>query len=146
MHGEYHFGAGTLEDWSDLKMAGEIYIDRKPGAYDFAGDHPRLTEAQNEAMDMVDALAASDAFRFDMDFRPGDMQFLHNHQILHARTAYEDHADPAQKRHLLRLWLSARPGRQLPPGFAERYGPLDDGAARGGIRVPGVKPVVSLTP
>ena len=106
----------------------------------------RLTEAQNEAMDMVDALAASDAFRFDMDFRPGDMQFLHNHQILHARTAYEDHTDPAHKRHLLRLWLSARPGRKLPPGFAERYGPLDAGTVRGGIRVPGVKPVVSLTP
>ncbi len=106
----------------------------------------RLTAAQNEAMDMVDALAASDAFRFDMDFRPGDMQFLHNHQILHARTAYDDHIDPAHKRHLLRLWISARSGRPLPPGFAERYGPLDQGAVRGGIRVPGVRPVVSLTP
>lgn len=42
---------------------------------------PRLTPQQEEAMDMVDCLAASDELRLDMDFRPGDMQFLHNHQI-----------------------------------------------------------------
>jgi hypothetical protein len=106
----------------------------------------RLTPAQIEAMDLIDALAASDRVRLDMDFRPGDIQFLHNHQILHARTAYEDFADRKRKRHLLRLWLSARNGRPLPPGFAERYGTVEPGAIRGGIRVPGVDPVVSLTP
>jgi len=37
---------------------------------------------------------------------PGDMQFLSNHTIAHARTAYQDFADPAARRHLLRLWLS----------------------------------------
>jgi hypothetical protein len=107
---------------------------------------PQLTAAQVEALDLVDALAADDRIRFDMDFRPGDIQFLHNHQILHARTAYEDFADPKRKRHLLRLWLSARDGRALPPAFAERYGTVEPGRIRGGIRVPGVTPVVSLTP
>jgi len=34
------------------------------------------------------------------------MQFISNHTIVHARTAYEDYADPNEKRHLLRLWLS----------------------------------------
>jgi hypothetical protein len=101
-------------------------------------DHvPRLTELQIEAMDMLDALAASDAFRLDMDFLPGDIQFLHNHQILHARTSYEDYPEPERKRHLLRLWLSARNGRQLPAAFAERYGEIAVGKIRGGIRVPG---------
>ena len=42
----------------------------------------------------------------DMQFAPGDIQLVSNHLILHARTAYEDHAEPARKRHLLRLWLS----------------------------------------
>jgi len=107
---------------------------------------PRLTAAQVEAMDLIDRLAASEKIRLDMDFRPGDIQFLHNHQILHARTAYEDFADPKRKRHLLRLWLSARNGRPLPDAFAERYGTVERGALRGGIRVPGVQPVVSLTP
>jgi hypothetical protein len=36
------------------------------------------------------------------------MQFLKNSVILHARTDYEDFDDPDEKRHLLRLWLTAR--------------------------------------
>ncbi len=101
-------------------------------------DHvPRLTELQIAAMDMLDAVAASDEFRLEMDFQPGDIQFLHNHQILHARTSYEDYPEPERKRHLLRLWLSARNGRQLPAAFAERYGEIEAGTIRGGVRVPG---------
>jgi alpha-ketoglutarate-dependent taurine dioxygenase len=44
----------------------------------------------------------------DMSFQPGDMQFLKNSVILHARSDYEDFDDPREKRHLLRLWLTAR--------------------------------------
>ena len=33
------------------------------------------------------------------------MQFLNNRLLMHGRTDYEDWDDPAQKRHLLRLWL-----------------------------------------
>jgi len=36
----------------------------------------------------------------------GDIQFLSNNHIFHARTAYVDHAPPAPRRHLMRLWLS----------------------------------------
>ena len=43
---------------------------------------------------------------FEMDLEPGDVQLISNHTVLHARTAYQDHADPARRRHLLRLWLS----------------------------------------
>lgn len=98
---------------------------------------PRLMPEQIEAMDLVDALASSDEFRLEMDFRPGDVQFLHNHQILHARTSYEDHPEDHRKRHLLRLWLSVPTGRPLPPVFAERYGEIRVGKRRGGIVVPG---------
>jgi len=35
-----------------------------------------------------------------------DIQLLHNHTILHARSAYEDWPEVERKRHLLRLWLS----------------------------------------
>lgn len=69
-------------------------------------DVPRLTDRQVEFLDLVDELAASDELRLDMDFEPGDMQFLKNATILHARTAYEDPEAPAERRHLLRLWLT----------------------------------------
>ncbi len=109
-------------------------------------DVPRLTPLQIEALDMTDELANSDELRLDMDFRPGDIQFLHNHQILHARTAYEDWPEPERKRHLLRFWLAPPDGRPLPPGFAERYGTIEPGTPRGGIRVPGQTLCVPLEP
>ena len=109
-------------------------------------DVDQLSADRIAALDMVDELAASDRIRLDMDFRPGDIQFVHNHQILHARTSYEDYADPNKKRHLLRLWLSAHEGRPLPAPFAERYGTVETGKIRGGIRVTGVEPSVSIIP
>lgn len=66
---------------------------------------PRLTPAQLELLDLVDALADDPELHLDMDFRPGDVQLLANRTILHSRTAYEDEDDPALRRHLLRLWL-----------------------------------------
>ena len=107
-------------------------------------DVPRLTAAQTEAMDMLDALAGEDGIRLDMELAAGDMQFLHNHQTLHARTEYEDYPEPERKRHLLRLWLSPPNGRPLPPAFAERYGNIEVGVRRGGIRVAGATPYVPL--
>jgi len=41
--------------------------------------------------------ANSDELRLDMELEPGDVQFLHNHQILHARSAFSDHA-PGRKK------------------------------------------------
>jgi alpha-ketoglutarate-dependent taurine dioxygenase len=63
-----------------------------------------LTAAQARLLDLYDARGADPDVQLDMWLEPGDMQFLSNHSIAHARTAYED--DPAAPRHLLRLWLS----------------------------------------
>ena len=46
----------------------------------------RLAPEDIEALDMLAALAGDDELRLDMTFMPGDIQFLHNHTILHART------------------------------------------------------------
>lgn len=75
-------------------------------------DVPRLTARQLELLALIDAIAASPRFHLDMEFRPGDMQWLSNAVILHGRTAYED--DPAAPRHLLRLWLTLH--RHAVPG------------------------------
>jgi Taurine catabolism dioxygenase TauD, TfdA family len=92
----------------------------------------RLTPQDIEALDMFGELAGDPELRLDMDFMPGDIQFLHNHTILHARTAYEDWPEGERRRHLLRLWLSPPGARPLPPVFAECYGDITIGD-RGGI-------------
>ncbi len=108
-------------------------------------DVPPLTARQEAAFDALDAICDDPAIHLSMDFEPGDMQFLHNHQILHDRTAYIDHDDPARRRHLLRLWLCPPNGRTLPPAYAERWGSIEIGN-RGGIRVEGVPLNVPLEP
>jgi hypothetical protein len=67
---------------------------------------PGLTDAQVELLDLIDELTQDPQLHLDMDFTPGDIQLLANRTILHSRTAYEDHDDPARRRHLLRLWLT----------------------------------------
>jgi len=44
-------------------------------------------------------LTGDPELRLDMNFMPGDIQFLHNHTILHARSAYEDWPEIERKRH-----------------------------------------------
>jgi hypothetical protein len=94
---------------------------------------------------MLDELANDPRFCLQMEFLPGDMQFLHNHQILHSRTDFEDWPEPERKRHLLRLWVAPEEGRSLPPSFAARYGSLTPGA-RGGIIVKGTTLKFELEP
>jgi hypothetical protein len=78
---------------------------------------PRLTPAQDEAMTLLESIANDPSFHLQMDFRPGDVQLLNNGRILHAREAYEDDPDPAERRHLLRLWLAAHDFASLEDGL-----------------------------
>jgi Taurine catabolism dioxygenase TauD, TfdA family len=99
-------------------------------------DVPPLTDQQIEALELLDALANDPELHFEMELRPGDMQLVHNHTVLHDRTAFEDWPEPERKRHLLRLWLAPPNARPLPPVFAERYGSITPGD-RGGVLVEG---------
>lgn len=42
----YEFAIGVIDEPGAHPVTGEIFIDRKPDAYAFAGDHPRLTEEE----------------------------------------------------------------------------------------------------
>lgn len=108
---------------------------------------PAVTPEQEAAFDMIDAMAADSAFHLDMDFAPGDMQFLNNHVIMHSRTSYEDHPEPTKRRHLLRLWLACDDGPPLPKVMIDDA--FQGGTINGrpnGISVPGVTPIAALDP
>jgi hypothetical protein len=67
---------------------------------------PRLNPDQLAALDLMEEVMALPDLQVVMDFQPGDLQLLNNTTVLHARDAYEDHSDPALRRHLVRLWLT----------------------------------------
>ncbi len=96
-------------------------------------DAMRLTPLHVEALDRFDALANDARLNFEMRLATGDMQFVHNHTLLHDRTAFEDDPDPTRRRHLLRLWLSSPGARDLPPVFAQRFGSIVPGERGGGM-------------
>jgi hypothetical protein len=97
---------------------------------------PRLTAAQEEALDLHAAVC--EELAFTMELQPGDIQLLNNHVIYHGRTAYDDDAGSDRDRLLLRLWLAPRNSRALPPGFEVLWGTTAPGAARGGIAQPSI--------
>jgi alpha-ketoglutarate-dependent taurine dioxygenase len=71
-----------------------------------AGEPP--TPEQVRALDVLDGVLARPGLRAEFALKSGDMFFINNRWILHNRTAFEDHADPARRRHLVRLWLRRR--------------------------------------
>ena len=95
---------------------------------------PKLTAAQDAALDMLAAVAEEQCLH--SAFEAGDIQLLNNHLIYHGRTAYADDAPSGQDRSLLRLWLATPNSRLLPDGFETLWGGIAAGAVRGGVVQP----------
>jgi hypothetical protein len=87
------------------------------------GEQLALSDVQREALDFVQEVCNRPELRLSMRFQEGDMQFINNHAILHARTEFEDFEEEDLKRHLLRIWVAFPPERRrtLAPQLAERY-------------------------
>ena len=99
-------------------------------------DAMRLTPDHVEALNLFDELANDRRLTLAMMLEPGDIQFVHNHNLLHDRMGFEDWPAPDRRRHLLRLWLSVPGDRPLADCFADRFGSTKIGE-RGGIVVVG---------
>jgi len=90
---------------------------------------PPLSEKQQRAMEVLEQTCVKLSMHMILEI--GDIQFLSNAHIFHARTEYKDHAPPKPRRHLMRLWLStpeSEGGWQLP--FSD-----SDEKKRGGVQV-----------
>lgn len=74
----------------------------RSGAEHAAGGLDARAEA---ALAFFEEVANRDGVYLDMEFRPGDMQFLNDRTTVHGRTDYQDWPEPERKRHLFRLWL-----------------------------------------
>lgn len=87
---------------------------------------PRLTDAQAEVLNLWDEISQEPGLAIDMDFQPGDVQWLLNYAALHSRTSYDDYPEPNRRRHLLRLWLKRDVGRPLVAKFGKHVVTMGD--------------------
>ncbi|EKJ72856.1 hypothetical protein FPSE_06902 [Fusarium pseudograminearum CS3096] len=83
------------------------------------GNHiPPITEAQAEALDTLHFLG--ERFSVSTDFQKGDIQYVNNVAVFHARDGFRDTED--QQRHLLRLWLrDPEYAWETPAALSERW-------------------------
>ncbi|EGS17562.1 uncharacterized protein CTHT_0068960 [Thermochaetoides thermophila DSM 1495] len=99
---------------------------------------PPLSDEQKRAMQILEDTCQREALHMILEV--GDIQFVSNSHLLHARTAYKDFAPPAPRRHLLRLWLATPEGEG---GWAL---PMPDSheKKRGGVQVNDTPPRAPL--
>ncbi|GAB1215291.1 hypothetical protein ATERTT37_004477 [Aspergillus terreus] len=114
------------------------YYVRSLTRFSDAGIIPPLSPAQLEALDVLEATC--NRLALHMILEVGDIQFLANSHVLHARTAYTDYPPPMPRRHLMRLWLAtpeSEGGWRLPFWDSNEK-------KRGGIQVDDQAPVAPL--
>ncbi|KAH7393991.1 hypothetical protein DE146DRAFT_660475 [Phaeosphaeria sp. MPI-PUGE-AT-0046c] len=96
---------------------------------------PALSPEQLRAAQILEDTCVKLALHMILDI--GDIQFLSNNHVFHARTEYKDYPPPAPRRHLMRLWLSTpedEGGWKLPFHDSREK-------KRGGIQVDDTAPV-----
>ncbi|KAJ4016263.1 hypothetical protein NW752_003386 [Fusarium irregulare] len=77
-----------------------------------------ISEAQAEALDTLHFLG--ERFSVSTDFQKGDMQYVNNLAIFHARDGFRDSEE--KQRHLLRLWLrDPENAWETPDGLKDRW-------------------------
>jgi hypothetical protein len=75
----------------------------------------RMGEAELAVLDRFEEISKRPELMLEFTLRPGEMYFLNNYTILHARTAFEDFEEENRRRHLLRLWLEVPSMRRVHP-------------------------------
>jgi hypothetical protein len=76
-----------------------------------------ITDEELEAINLFDEIAREPENHLIVPLGRGDMVVINNYALMHARTGFEDDAESATRRHLLRLWLDAEGFRDVPPEF-----------------------------
>ncbi len=136
LDGQDPFFRTPLATWHE----GRLSVRYVRGFMDSAQRHeevPRRTDEEKQFLDLIDEVATEPGVALNMDFQPGDIQFVCNYTTFHSRTEFEDWPEPERRRHLLRLWISLHEARPLPESFGR--GSVLGEKGRGGIApVPGV--------
>jgi len=92
---------GQVEGKPEINF-GKTFIAGHP-KYPLSDEAPPLTSSQEVALRILMDTVRKHCFQ--LDTRRGDILFVNNLSVMHARNAFVDHAEPDNSRHVLRLWL-----------------------------------------
>jgi hypothetical protein len=111
----------------DGALSGTVQVARIRDAQRFS-EVPRLTGEEVSCMLYIQSVLKRPGMALTMRLQPGDMQFVSNYTILHARTSFVDSPDdPEYQRALLRLWITPD---EAPRALCEEYALWREGYAR----------------
>jgi hypothetical protein len=79
-----------------------------------------MGEAELAVLDRFEEVTKRPELMLEFTLQPGEMYFINNYAILHARTAFEDFEEQDRRRHLLRLWLEVPQMRPVHPHIQSR--------------------------
>ena len=75
-----------------------------------------MDDTELAVLDRFEEVTKRADLMLEFTLRPGEMYFINNYTILHARTAFDDgEAEEDRRRHLLRLWLEVPGMRPVHP-------------------------------
>ncbi len=118
--------AGAIQTWNGPVFGladGVLSCSFRRNTIQKAIDSPDVTLAppQAAALACMDEAMEDPALVYEMELRPGDVQFVNNYTVMHGRTAFADGADKGQRRHLVRLWLKFLTPRPASDYFRDQY-------------------------
>jgi alpha-ketoglutarate-dependent taurine dioxygenase len=108
-HAEHHvdepatFAAPIFERGADGTVKARLALSEIFAGYELRGE--RMDNETAAALDAVQEVFDRPELRVELDFAPGQIQYVNNRATGHARTEFIDHAEPERRRHLVRLWL-----------------------------------------
>src|SRR6266478_707561 len=79
-----------------------------------------MGEVELAVLDRFEEVTKRPELMLEFTLQPGELYFINNYTILHARTAFEDFEEEDRRRHLLRLWLEVPQMRPVHPHIQSR--------------------------
>ena len=112
-HAEHAPGESTTYAAPVFEYDGELHarlaVREIVAGYELRNE--RMDNPTAAALEAVESVFDRPELRVDLEFQPGQIQFVNNRATGHARTSFTDWPEPERKRFLVRLWLRDRGGR-----------------------------------
>src|SRR5215207_9469179 len=97
------FAAPIFERAADGTVKARLALSEIFAGYELRGE--RMDNQTAAALAAVQSVFDRPELQVELDFAPGQIQYVNNRATGHARTDFVDHPEPERKRHLVRLWL-----------------------------------------